>query len=100
MSNRILIACETVQWQFSCPKRWSDLEKTGDSQVRFCRECMKPVYRAKDRVELKNLASQGLCVAWREADALNATPKDEQLPGFDGFLVGLIDEPSYSKKHL
>lgn len=56
------IKCESLEWEFKCPLKWSKLKKTKFDDVRFCTLCEERVYTAYSKAELKRLTSQGSCV--------------------------------------
>ena len=56
------IDCRHLQWEFKCPKRWSELTQTALDDVRFCESCHQNVYTAYSRKDLKRLQSEGACV--------------------------------------
>ena len=56
------IDCQSLEWEFKCPLKWSKLKKTKFDDVRFCTLCEERVYTAYSKAELKRLTSQGSCV--------------------------------------
>lgn len=54
------------QFRFKCPKRWYDLEKTGNRNIRLCHQCGEQVFLCHSEDELKALAINGKCVALAE----------------------------------
>lgn len=56
------IDCRYFDWEFSCPKNWDMMEKTGTEGQRFCGECKRKVYTAYSEDDLACLISQGKCV--------------------------------------
>lgn len=54
------------QFRFKCPKRWHDLEKTGNRNIRLRHQCGEQVFLCHSEDELKSLAIDGKCVALAE----------------------------------
>jgi uncharacterized protein (TIGR02996 family) len=52
-----------VSFQFECPKRWTELERTEDPAVRSCEVCKKSVYYCHSLHEAAGRARRGECVA-------------------------------------
>ena len=52
--------CFTLQ----CPQRWNHLEPTKDKGVKYCAECSRNVYKAKNKKELLKLGEEGKCAAY------------------------------------
>lgn len=50
-------------FRFLCSKQWRELDKTPEDNVRFCQQCKKPVFLARDAQELSDLARQERCAA-------------------------------------
>ncbi len=61
MQNDSVVLCE---FQFACDKKWKELDEIADQpNVRFCDECLKPVFHCSDYSELRQHVSEGHCVA-------------------------------------
>ena len=54
--------------RFRCPKRWDDLNKTGDEGVRLCDKCNENVHVVSNYEELGHAYREGLCVAIKFSD--------------------------------
>jgi len=57
--------CE-YEFEYKCPLEWKNLEKTEDSQVRFCNECKKNVYRCKTNKDFDKHIQLNHCIAGNE----------------------------------
>ena len=51
-------------FEFVCPLKWNNLEKTDDKNVRFCGSCEKQVFKATDLDSFQELSDQNKCVAY------------------------------------
>lgn len=55
------VVCE---FKFVCSKKWSDLQEiNGQTSVRFCDECSKPVFLCNNYEELKAHVQKANCIA-------------------------------------
>ncbi len=52
---------EKCDFLFQCSQTWKDLQKTSDSEVRYCSECQQEVYRV-DFGDLKNQPTTQKCL--------------------------------------
>jgi uncharacterized protein (TIGR02996 family) len=52
-----------IQFDYHCPKQWSELKPTDDSTVRYCTTCKHSVYYCDTIQEARRQAWQGRCVA-------------------------------------
>ena len=50
-------------FEFVCPLKWDNLDKTDDKNVRFCSSCKKQVLKAADLDSFNRLAYENKCVA-------------------------------------
>ena len=84
--TKLYIACETVNWEFKCPRQWQDLQATNNPSIRFCVHCEKSVYYCANVEELNTFARQGKCIAWsnKPMDVLGET-EYEDIP-----LLGVL----------
>lgn len=74
------LAIYFCEMDFSCPKKWDELNVTADSLVRDCEECGKPVYFVDSQEELDEAAAKGKCIAFYNQDKDNLPPeKREEL---------------------
>ena len=67
------VGCEV---QVLCGKSWEELDATEENGIRFCGECKKLVFYAKNPTELKIAAQRKLCVYFEPAahlDEANST---------------------------
>ena len=55
----------TYQFKFKCPLNWSFLDKTENKLIKYCKECKKSVYFAKNERELDEHISNNRCVAYK-----------------------------------
>ena len=62
--TKLYIACETVNWEFKCPRQWQDLQASNDPSIRFCGHCEKSVHYCANVEELNTFARKGKCIAW------------------------------------
>jgi len=76
-----VIACEQVAWKFQCPQRWEDLSATDNECVRYCAQCRRDVYLARNPAELNDLARQGVCVAWCGDPSTGVDSEDSMVIG-------------------
>jgi uncharacterized protein (TIGR02996 family) len=86
------------QFEFRCPRRWDNLQLTGNARVRFCTACRAEVHYADDLRQAREHAEMGRCVA-----------VDPAVPRWEGDLdpeefMGIIDidnfpdpEPRYAE---
>jgi len=87
--DEVLIACEQVEWQFKCPKRWDELMPTNDADVRYCSACHRGVYACKTIEEVNHYARSGECIAWMG-------PSDSrQEEGGRNYFIGEV-KPGYN----
>lgn len=57
----ILVVC---RFRNLCDKKWGDLrEIAGERQVRYCNECMQPVFLCRTRDELTKHARASHCIS-------------------------------------
>lgn len=55
-----IITCKSA---FACKKRWNDLRIIeNEKQVRYCTDCMKPVFLCRNHEELTKHANESHCV--------------------------------------
>jgi hypothetical protein len=47
---------------FVCHKKWAEMKPTENKMVRFCEECSKNVFYARDIMHVRELAAQGSCI--------------------------------------
>jgi len=52
-----------VEFAFQCPKHWSKLKKTKDSDIRFCDVCSRNVHFCNSWEEIHHHAAKGNCIA-------------------------------------
>jgi hypothetical protein len=62
------VGCEL---QVLCGKNWEELDATEENGIRFCGECKKLVFYAKNPTELKIAAQRNLCVYFQPATHLD-----------------------------
>ena len=84
MGRRIFIEnCEyTVEYE--CPLEWKNLKKTDDTQVRFCGECSKNVYRCKTDEDMDEHIKLNHCIAVNEPQVMGMMTGPQPEP-FDDF---------------
>ena len=67
------ITCKSI---FACKKKWKDLRTIeNETQVRYCADCMKPVFLCRNREELIKHANDSHCVNF-------PTSLDSEFTGF------------------
>ena len=54
-------------FEFVCPLKWDNLEKTDNNNIRFCGSCDKQVFKASDLESFSKLADENKCVAYIES---------------------------------
>ena len=57
------VAVKNCQFLFECKARWSDLLKTEDKNIRFCRQCQKDVHLCITDDSFAKAVSFNYCVA-------------------------------------
>ena len=53
-------------FEFVCPLKWDNLEKTDNKNIRLCGSCDKEVYKASNLESFSKLADENKCVAYIE----------------------------------
>ena len=48
-------------FEFVCPLKWDNLEKTDNNDIRFCGSCEKQVFKATNKNDLSRLAKENKC---------------------------------------
>ena len=66
-------------FEFVCPLKWDNLEKTDNKNVRFCGSCEKQVFKATDLDSFSKLANENKCVAYIENEGV-PTIMGETIP--------------------
>lgn len=51
------------EFDFKCPKKWTELQETEDSDRRFCNACDRDVHAVWDGETLEKLRQERKCVA-------------------------------------
>ncbi len=49
--------------KFACPRRWSKLVPTGETDIRMCSRCNENVFCCRNADELERHVNAGRCVA-------------------------------------
>ena len=57
------VTVKNCQFLFECKARWSNLIKTGDKNIRFCRQCQKDVHLCITDESFAKAISFNHCVA-------------------------------------
>lgn len=57
-------------FEFVCPLKWDNLEKTDNNNIRFCGSCDKQVFKASDLESFSKFANENKCVAYIESDGV------------------------------
>jgi hypothetical protein len=70
----------TVQ-MFRCKKRWEELGETSHSGVRFCGECSRSVFRARDLDGYLQLAASDKCTFVDQGEMTIGVPVTPYAPG-------------------
>ena len=55
-------------FEFVCPLKWDNFQKTDNKNIRFCSTCEKQVFKASDLDSFDTLANENKCVAYMESD--------------------------------
>ena len=72
MNEKLPVICT---FRFRCDKQWNGLrEIAGETRVRYCTDCIKPVFLCSSYDELAEHAAQSHCIAL--------------LDGQDNYLLG------------
>lgn len=70
-------------FRFRCTQKWSQLQETPDSLVRFCGECQKNVHYCSSDGEIAAALRSNKCVAMEIFPSLGKPAEDEfMLLGF------------------
>ncbi|MCA9068944.1 MAG: TIGR02996 domain-containing protein [Planctomycetaceae bacterium] len=54
---------KTIQFDYECPKAWSELTPTQDQDIRHCSTCQQEVFRCHSLIQLEGNVALGRCVA-------------------------------------
>ena len=54
--------------KYKCPLKWKNLKETKDSEIRFCNECNKNVYRCETSEDIDRHISLNNCIAIENRD--------------------------------
>lgn len=92
--------------EFECPKKWDQLQETGEDQVRFCSACKRTVHYCGTIDEAKRQAFEGHCVAIdirvirRPGDLTRPPPEDDEPAYLGGIMMGafVIEEPELPRR--
>ena len=57
-------------FEFQCPERWSNLEKTDEKGVKHCSVCDRNVHKAANKAQLLQLGKEGKCAAYFESEGV------------------------------
>lgn len=77
ISNEIIRNCK---FKYCCPMKWSDLEQTSDTDVRYCSTCKKTVHHCHTDEQLRIAILQDHCVAIKVSGETAI-----EAPSFDDF---------------
>ena len=55
-------------FEYVCPEKWNNLQKTDNKDVRFCGSCNKQVFKATNKKSIDKLANQNKCVAYFDGE--------------------------------
>lgn len=55
--------CTAEDFEFACPKKWSELKPSMMAAVRDCHHCRRKVYLCTTDADLKIYTSLGYCIA-------------------------------------
>lgn len=68
------ITIRNCTFAYRCDRKWAELTKSDNPDVRFCNECQKNVYFCRSDDELAEAVKQDRCVAIeRSSDQLEVT---------------------------
>jgi len=70
----------TVQ-MYRCRMEWEDLKETGHAEVRFCDECSRSVFRARDLDGFLQLAASDRCAYVDQGERTLGMPASRFEPG-------------------
>ena len=57
-------------FEFQCPERWSNLEKTDEKGVKHCSVCDCNVHKAANKAQLLQFGKDGKCAAYFESEGI------------------------------
>ena len=85
-------------FEFLCPERWSNLEKTDQKGVKHCTVCDRNVHKATNKAQLLQFGKEGKCAAYFES---NRAIMGEVVPSISNKNVfnGLADIKSLKTKY-
>ena len=66
-------------FEFVCPLKWDNLQKTDNKDIRFCGSCDKQVFKASGLKSFSKLANENKCVAYTENEGV-PTIMGETIP--------------------
>tara|TARA_Y100000996_G_C22051680_1_gene449384 strand:+ start:20 stop:277 length:258 start_codon:yes stop_codon:yes gene_type:complete len=52
-------------FEFICPEKWENLERSDNESLRFCGSCDKQVFKANSLEELEKFSKENKCVAYK-----------------------------------
>lgn len=75
--------CSASDFEFVCPKKWSELRKSYVEGVRYCDQCKKNVYLCRTDADIKLYDSVNYCIAisntqYEQRRLAPSTPPDSQ----------------------
>ena len=84
-------------FEFQCPERWSNLEKTDQKDVKHCTVCNRNVHRTTNKAQLLQFGKEGKCAAFYESERLIMGEVDTSISN-ENFFKGLTDLKSLKTK--
>lgn len=79
--------CSADDFEFVCPKKWSELQKSYVEGVRHCSQCDRKVYLCRSDADIKLYDSLNYCIA-----IINVQYEQRRTPAVED-----IDEPITAK---
>lgn len=92
----------TIQdcFEFLCPERWSNLEKTDQKGVKHCVVCDRNVHKATNKAQLLQFGKDGKCAAYFESEMglMGIIDPSIEIKEHEGLLKRLADIKSLKTK--
>ena len=85
MGRKIFIDNCEYSVEYECPLEWKNLKKTDNSQIRFCNECSKNVYRCKTDEDMDEHIKLNHCIAVNEPGMPMGLMAEPEPKPFDDF---------------
>jgi hypothetical protein len=89
MTDFLIQNCTADDFEYACPKRWSELKPSMTAAVRHCDHCNRKVYLCRTDADIKLYTSVNYCIAiaetktqaekeWEARFQASVTPADHE----------------------